>query len=111
MTHAYAENQLVSQSASDLFAPRDECCGTSGGTAIATLDRETKGVLMLVGRLRAALSDIFAEPELSFRLHKCTSGVSRLRKLTAPTNGFKWAGRMLPCHLSGQIDVEAIDHA
>ncbi len=58
MTHAYTEDQLVEQPAIGLFAAlgwqtvsaMDEVFGANG-----TLGRETKGEVVLVPRLRAAL--------------------------------------------------------
>jgi len=60
--HAYSEDQLVEQPAIGLFAELgwqtvsalDETFG-AGGTSVATLGRETKGEVVLVDRLRAAL--------------------------------------------------------
>ena len=58
MSHAYTEDQLVEQPAIQLFAAlgwetvsaMEEIFGASG-----TLGRETKGEVVLVSRLRAAL--------------------------------------------------------
>ena len=63
MPHAYTEDQLVEQPAIGLFAELgwqvvsalEETFGTSG-----TLLRETKGEVVLVGRLRAALERLKA---------------------------------------------------
>ncbi|MBK6961447.1 MAG: type I restriction endonuclease subunit R [Gammaproteobacteria bacterium] len=62
MAHAYSEDQLVEQPAIGLFADMgwqtvsalDETFG-AGGTSVASLGRETKGEVVLVERLRAAL--------------------------------------------------------
>lgn len=59
--HAYTEDQLVEQPAIGLFATlgwhtvsaMEETFGTGG-----TLDRETKGEVVLVVRLRAALTKL-----------------------------------------------------
>ena len=64
MPHAYTENQLVEQPAIELFAQlgwqtvsaQDEVFGTGG-----TLGRETKGDVVLVARLRAALQHLNLE--------------------------------------------------
>ena len=61
MTHAYSEDQLVEQPAIGLFATlgwqtvsaMEETFGAGG-----TLGRETKGEVVLVERLRAALVQI-----------------------------------------------------
>lgn len=60
-THAYTESQLVEQPAIGLFAAlgwqmvsaRSEILGSGG-----TLGRETKGEVVLVDRLRAALGKL-----------------------------------------------------
>ncbi|MBA3034168.1 MAG: type I restriction endonuclease subunit R [Gammaproteobacteria bacterium] len=61
-THAYSEDQLVEQPAIGLFATlgwqtvsaMEETFG-AGGTLVSTLGRETKGEVVLVERLKAAL--------------------------------------------------------
>ena len=81
--HAYTEDQLVEQPAIGLFAElgwqtvsaRDETFGTGGtslassvatsvttslATSVSTLGRETKGEVVLVDRLRAALTKLNA---------------------------------------------------
>ena len=62
MSHAYTEDQLVEQPAIGLFASlgwqtvsaMEETFG-AGGTTPSTLGRETKGEVVLIPRLRAAL--------------------------------------------------------
>lgn len=97
--HAYTEDQLVEQPAIGLFAAlgwrtvsaMDEAFGAGG-----LLGRETRGEVVLVEPLRAALCKL--NPDLP--PEAIQTAVDELTR-----------DLLLPRLLSGQIDVEALDHA
>jgi type I restriction enzyme, R subunit len=107
--HAYTEDQLVEQPAIGLFATpgwqtvsaMEETFGPGG-----TLGRETKGEVVLVERLRAALTAL--HPGLPTEaIQTAIDELARDRSAMSLEAANREAYRLL----SGQIDVEALSHA
>ena len=107
--HAYTEDQLVEQPAIGLFAALgwqtvsalEERLGAGG-----TLGRETKGEVVLVERLRAALARLnmgLPDEAIEAAIDELAHDRSAMSLEAANSEVYRL--------LSGQIDVEALDHA